>query len=47
MILFALKILTPESKDQFMSQKVALICGVSGQDIFGGNESMSFVIIKK
>jgi GDPmannose 4,6-dehydratase len=32
MILFALKILTAESKDQFMSQKVALICGVSGQD---------------
>ena len=30
--MFALKILTAESKDQFMSQKVALICGVSGQD---------------
>jgi GDPmannose 4,6-dehydratase len=32
MILFALKILTAESKHQFMSQKVTLICGVSGQD---------------
>ena len=32
MILCALKIHTAESKDQFMSQKVALICGVSGQD---------------
>ena len=30
--MFALKILTAESKNQFMSQKVALICGVSGQD---------------
>jgi len=30
--LFALKILTAESKHQFMSQKVTLICGVSGQD---------------
>ena len=28
----ALKIPMAESKDQFMSQKVALICGVSGQD---------------
>ena len=32
MTLCALKIHTAESKDQFMSQKVALICGVSGQD---------------
>ena len=32
MILCALKTPTAESKDQFMSQKVALICGVSGQD---------------
>jgi GDPmannose 4,6-dehydratase len=32
MTLCALKIPTVESKDQFMSQKVALICGVSGQD---------------
>lgn len=32
MILCALKIPTAESKNQFMSQKVALICGVSGQD---------------
>jgi GDPmannose 4,6-dehydratase len=32
MILCALKIPTAENKDQFMSQKVALICGVSGQD---------------
>jgi len=30
--LCALKIPMAESKDQFMSQKVALICGVSGQD---------------
>ena len=30
--MFALKILTAESKHQFMSQKVTLICGVSGQD---------------
>jgi GDPmannose 4,6-dehydratase len=32
MTLCALKIPMAESKDQFMSQKVALICGVSGQD---------------
>lgn len=32
MTLCALKTPTAESKDQFMSQKVALICGVSGQD---------------
>jgi GDPmannose 4,6-dehydratase len=32
MTLSALKTPTAESKDQFMSQKVALICGVSGQD---------------
>ena len=32
MILCVLKIITVESSDQFMSQKVALICGVSGQD---------------
>jgi GDPmannose 4,6-dehydratase len=32
MTLCVLKIPTAESKDQFMSQKVALICGVSGQD---------------
>jgi GDPmannose 4,6-dehydratase len=32
MILCVLKITTVEIKDQIMSQKVALICGVSGQD---------------
>jgi GDP-D-mannose dehydratase len=32
MILFVLKTPTAESKDQFMSQKVTLICGASTQD---------------